>query len=149
MIEAMQHAWGTGYRAGRDAAVARVLAVARMREDALRGRRAGFVTVAVRNLAAVIGELEPPGVTVPDLRVLEVKPDHRAGRGRWWRNDGQGYTDRIEDIGLYAPDDHRVAEYAAYAADDPEAKTTVRTLAEVLAEAMGPALALAARARAL
>jgi len=35
---------------------------------------------------------------------IEVVPDWRPGRGRWWRPDGCGYTDRLERAGLYAED---------------------------------------------
>lgn len=124
-------AWAAGFRAGRDAAIARAESVVSIRETRLGGRRAGMVTTAIRNVAVMLREVEPPAAVLPDLRVLEVRPEWRSGRGRWWQDDGAGYTDKIERIGLYRPDDHRVLEYQG---DDPDARSVVRTLADVIGE---------------
>lgn len=56
----IKDAWAAGFEAGRDAAVARVLAVVQVRETKLGGRRAGLVTTAVRNLAGILREIKPP-----------------------------------------------------------------------------------------
>lgn len=32
---------------------------------------------------------------------LEVLPEHRGGRGRWWCPGAQGYTDDVSAAGLY------------------------------------------------
>ena len=49
-----------------------------------------------------------PALTVvgaPPARVFrEVLPEWRSGRGVWWRTKGQGYTDKLENAGLYNPD---------------------------------------------
>lgn len=31
----------------------------------------------------------------------EVAPEFRSGRSRWWRHNSQGYTDAIEQAGVY------------------------------------------------
>ncbi len=40
-----------------------------------------------------------------NLFLLEVDPDHRSGRGRWWRANRAGYTDLVSQAGLYAVDE--------------------------------------------
>lgn len=76
-----------------------------------------------------------------DLFVIECKPHHRSGRGRWWRDAGAGYTSLLEDIGLYKRGDHRLNVNP----DD----NTVRPLADVLRELDAPAAQLLARVRSL
>lgn len=39
--------------------------------------------------------------TITTYYVYEVKKGHRQGRGRFWRANRAGYTDRISEAGLY------------------------------------------------
>lgn len=41
--------------------------------------------------------------------LLEVMKERRSGRGRYWRANSAGYTDRLEDAGLYPASHDRVA----------------------------------------
>jgi len=48
----------------------------------------------------------PPAFpSVPDdyigVTLIEVLPDHRSGRARWWAENGQGYTDEVMYAGLF------------------------------------------------
>src|SRR5690606_35639130 len=40
-------------------------------------------------------------VPLDDLYLLEVVPEWRFGRGRYWRRDARGYTDLLENAGVY------------------------------------------------
>ena len=48
------------------------------------------------------------------LTFIEVKPERRAGRGRWWRRDGQGYTDNIDDAGHFVNAERASGSETAY-----------------------------------
>jgi hypothetical protein len=39
------------------------------------------------------------------LYLIEVKPQHRRGRARYWKAGGYGYTDAIHEAGLYSRDE--------------------------------------------
>ncbi len=84
------------------------------------------------------GKLERPtwssSQTNQDKVFRLVDPEHRLGRGMWWRPDSQGYTDHIEDAGLYCRGAHQEGEGRHYtevpagAALDTEIGQVVRKL---------------------
>lgn len=41
----------------------------------------------------------------PEFFLIEVRPTFRRGRGRFWRPNGNGYTDLIERAGVYSSRD--------------------------------------------
>lgn len=52
--------------------------------------------------------------------VYEVLPEHREGRSRWWRANGQGYTDDINQAGIYPDMKGVVGSERSYAVDANE-----------------------------
>lgn len=48
-----------------------------------------------------IPDLFPDARPCSTVCLREVYPESRSGRGRWWRPDGDGYTDRIVAAGFY------------------------------------------------
>lgn len=69
-----------------------------------------------------------------NLFLLEVDPDHRSGRGRWWRANRSGYTDLVSQAGLYGVDE----------TDEQDCRP--RSVADVLTELEEPIRALRERA---
>lgn len=59
LAEMLNAAWTAGFRAGRAAAAGRVSSIADLRTNRLGGRRAGMVTTAIRNVAAMAAEVQP------------------------------------------------------------------------------------------
>ena len=44
------------------------------------------------------------GPTHIDLVLIEVKMEHRGTRGRFWRDNADGYTNKVEFAGLFPAD---------------------------------------------
>jgi hypothetical protein len=62
-----------------------------------------------------------------DLFVYRVKPDHRSGRGTYWRANRAGYTDSLAEAGLYEDDSGVLGSETAEAVPFAEEQRRIAT----------------------
>ena len=72
------------------------------------------------------------GHTGPVL--YEVRKEHRSGRGRWWRQNGQGYTDDLASAGIFTSAEGVSGSATAYAVSLHDVIAAVRAEAKVLSD---------------
>jgi hypothetical protein len=72
--------------------------------------------------------------------LLEVRPGSRGGRARFWRPRGCGYTDRIEEAGVYLGARRVVGSETAYAVDALVVLDAMRREADAFAANIAAAL---------
>lgn len=74
--------------------------------------------------------------------LIEVKPQHRSGRGRWWRPKSNGYTDIPGEAGVYSAEEAAkvcVNQDRIYRVDAARVAEVARRSAEKLLLAIGEA----------
>jgi len=62
------------------------------------------------------------------LYIIEVRPEHRAGRGQYWRPDGKGYTDELHEAGVFTESD----SHFAFVYGNPDSRSYIVTLPSCL-----------------